>query len=225
MRAIETANRPLPASCGARSRSQSHTHVRPVRNFAAGTVLYREGDAAENLYEIMSGTLRQTRVLETGRRQVTAFAHPGDVVGFPAHGRHHADCEALTDVTMIAHRRTALEDTGRDPALHHRLQSAALQEIVQLQDHLLILARKGAAGKLASFLGDLADRHGVPGSHGIELRLEMPRSDIADYLCLSIETVSRALTRMCDEGVIARDGTTRLIITDREGLDAMACAD
>ena len=200
-------------------------HVRPVRSVVPLAVLFREGDAAGHLYEVIAGTLRLTRVLETGRRQVVAFAHPGDVVGFPAGGLHHADCEALTEATVIAHAGSALTGAGRDPELRQSLQAAALAEIAQLQDHLLLLARKGAAGKLASFLGDLADRRGAAGPDGIALDLEMPRADIADYLCLTIETVSRTLTRMCDEGLIVRDGAARLIVTDRAGLERMASAD
>jgi CRP/FNR family transcriptional regulator/CRP/FNR family nitrogen fixation transcriptional regulator len=223
MKASPTTDRLVPRPPPARDADGAH--VRPVRSLAACATLFREGDVARHLYEIVSGTLRLTRVLETGKRQVVAFAHPGDVVGFPAGGLHHADCEALTDVTVIAHRRSALEDAGRDPALHRRLQTAALTEISRLQDHLLMLARKGATGKLAGFLSELADRQGAPEPRGIDVSLEMPRADVADYLCLSPETVSRTLTRMSDEGLILRDGATRLIVTDRAGLRAMACAD
>ncbi len=203
----------------------SPVRIRPVRAFGARETVFREADPAEHVYEVVSGTLRLTRMLETGRRQVVAFAHPGDVVGFPAAGSYHADCEALTDVAVIAHRRTALDVPAMDPALHARLQDAAMREIAKLQDHLLVLARKGAAGKLASFLGQLADGQGAPGPDGIALDLEMPRSDVADYLCLTIETVSRMLTRMCEEGLVARDGPSRLVVLDRDGLHAMACAD
>ncbi|MBM2578106.1 helix-turn-helix domain-containing protein [Jannaschia sp. Os4] len=203
------ASRPLPP-------------VRPVRSLAPRAALFREGDRASHVFEVVSGTLRQTRLLECGRRQVVAFAHPGDMVGFPADGAHHADCEALTAVTVIAHPRAALDGAGGEPDLHRRLHGAALREIARLQDHLLLLARKGAVGKLASFLGDLADRHGAPCADGTALDLEMPRTDIADYLCLTIETVSRTLTRMCDEGVLRREGTSRLVVTDRDGLGDMA---
>jgi CRP-like cAMP-binding protein len=199
--------------------------VRPVRALAPLAPLFREGDAAGTLYEVASGLLRLTRMLETGRRQVVAFAHPGDVIGFAPGTRHRADCTALTAAAVIAHRRAALEAAGAEPALRRRLQAAALAEIAHLQDHLLVLARKGAAGKLASFLGDLADRQGQPGPGGVAVELAMPRADIADYLCVSVETVSRCLTRMCAQGVLERDGAGRLIVRDRAGLHAMACAD
>lgn len=197
--------------------------IRPVRGLASGTTLFREGDPVTSLYEVASGTLRLTRVLETGRRQVVAFAHRGDIVGFPAAGAHHADCDALTGASVIAHRRAALDDSRPDPDLHRRLHAAALTEIARLQDHLLLLARKGAAGKLASFLGDLADRQGTPQMDGVAIDLELPRADIADYLCITIETVSRMLTRMCEAGLVRRDSISRLVVTDRAGLDAMAC--
>lgn len=207
------------------SRPARPSHVRPVRSLAPRGMLFREGDTADHVYEAVSGTLRLTRVLETGRRQVVAFAYPGDIIGFPAGCLYHADCEALTEVTVIAHRRAVLDDPLVEPDLHRRLQVAALAEIVHLQDHLLLLARKGAGSKLASFLSELADRQGTAEPDGIAIDLEMPRADIADYLCLTIETVSRTLTRMSEEGLLQRDGPTRLIVTDRDGLETLACAD
>ena len=200
-------------------------HARPVRVVPARAALFREGDPADDVFELVSGTLRLVRVLETGRRQVVSFAHAGDVVGLPAGGRHHADCEALTDATVIAHRRPIAGGRAADPELCRRIHDAALNEVARLQDHLLQLARKGATGKLAAFIDALADRQGIPRPGGIAVELEMPRADIADYLCLTIETVSRTLTRMCEDGVILRDGPARLVISDRAGLRAMAGAD
>lgn len=106
-----------------------------------------------------------------------------------------------------------------------RPRAAAPAEIAHLQDHPLLLARKGATGKLASILCDLADRQGRAGPAAVVVELEMPRADIADDPCRSMETVSRTPTRMGAGGLVARDGPARLIVTDRAGLEAMACAD
>lgn len=206
---------------------QRRANLRPVRSVAAGDTLFREADEADHLFEVVSGVLRQTRLLETGRRQVVAFAHPGDIVGFPAGGGlHHSDCEALTPGSVLVHRRSALHDPSADPELHKHLQNAALAEIAALQDHLLLMARKGARGKLASFVAQLVERHGHSGEDGRPvLDLPMPRADIADYLCMSVETVSRGLTQMRQDGLIRLDGCQRVVILDRDGLDQMAGAD
>jgi CRP-like cAMP-binding protein len=219
------AIRPLDATPGMPAPAPVRSApVRPVRPVAARATLFRQGDRADHLYEVAAGVAGLTLMLECGRRQVVSFVHPGDWVGFPVGGRHRADCEALTGLAVIAHRRAALEGPEGDPALRRRMQDAALREIVQLQDHLLLLARKGASGKLASFLCGLADRHGRRAPGGVALDLEVPRRDIADYLCISVETVSRTLTRMCADGLIRRDGPTRLVVADRAGLAAMAGA-
>ncbi|MEM7644013.1 MAG: helix-turn-helix domain-containing protein [Pseudomonadota bacterium] len=200
-------------------------HLHALRSVPEGATLFREADPVTHLFELRTGVLRLTRVLETGRRQVVAFAHPGDVVGFPAGGLHHCDCEALTPATLAVHRRAALEGGGTDPALHRRLQAAALREIAALQDHLLLLARKGARGKLASFLLNMIDAHGqARGGHAV-LELEMPRADIGDYLCMTVETVSRTLTQMRAAGIIRLDGCQRIVLLDREGLMEMAGAE
>ncbi|MEM8822378.1 MAG: helix-turn-helix domain-containing protein [Pseudomonadota bacterium] len=200
-------------------------HLRPVRMVEAGQTLFREADEANHLFEVVSGSLRLTRLLETGRRQVVAFAHPGDVVGFPAYGLHHSDCETLTSATIMVHRSAALQNAADDPDLHRHLQSAALAEIAALQDHLLLMARKGARGKLASFLIHLADRHGRAHRDGVCVDLAMPRADIADYLCMSVETVSRSLTQLRQSGFIRLEGCQRIVVLDRAGLEEIAGAD
>lgn len=200
-------------------------HLSPVRSFEPGGTIFREADPAHYLFEVVTGTLRLTRLLETGRRQVVAFAHAGDVIGFPAAGRHHSDCEALTEVTLLTHRGAVLADPAANPDLHHRLQSAALAEIASLQDHLLLMARKGACGKLASFLLVLADRHGCRSGDRFILDLAMRRGDIADYLCMTVETVSRSLTRMRLDGLIRLQTAQKIVVLDRDGLKAMAGAE
>ncbi|GIT91550.1 hypothetical protein JANAI62_20070 [Jannaschia pagri] len=203
----------------------ARAHVRPMRNLPRQATLYRERDAADTLYEVTSGLLRLTRVLETGRRQVVAFAQPGDILGYAAGPVHQADCEALTDVTVLTHRRSALDDAQTNPVLRQRLQAGAMAQITALQDHLLLLARKGAVGKLAAFLCHLEGRSTVLSSDGTVIDLGAPRGDIADYLCISLETVSRTLTRMCEDGILRRDGVSRLIVRDSAGLAALARAD
>ena len=117
---------------------------RPVRRLAVGASVYREGDEATHIYEVKTGILRLTRVLANGRRQVIAFALPGDVIGFPDGGNHHTDCDVLESCEVTAHPRAALDAGRRDPDTHERLLRAALREISAMQDHVMMLARKSA---------------------------------------------------------------------------------
>jgi len=169
----------------------------------AESYLYFEGDPVDWLYQVKTGVLRLTRLLEDGRRQVIAFGYPGDIVGFPSGGLHHTDCDVLVDATLQPYRRSALESGEGDPALHSALLQAALSEISAMQDHFMMLGRKSAVEKVASFLCVLADRVGEDQGDQRRIDLPMRRGDIADFLGLTTETVSRTLTQLRKSGVIA----------------------
>ncbi|MFT6424738.1 MAG: CRP/FNR family transcriptional regulator, partial [Celeribacter sp.] len=124
----------------------------------SGAYLYYEGDDVDWLYQVKSGVLRLTRLLSDGRRQVIAFGYPGDIIGFPAIDVHHTDCEALTEARLQPFRRSALESGDTDPKLHKALLAATLNEISGMQDHFMMLGRKSAGEKLASFLCVLIER-------------------------------------------------------------------
>jgi CRP-like cAMP-binding protein len=177
-----------------------------------GGCLYLEGDQVEWLYQVTSGVVRLTRLLADGRRQVIAFGYPGDIVGFPADNLHHTDCEALTDVRLQPFRRTHLESGKGDPELHCALLQAALREIGAMQDHFMMLGRKSATEKLASFLCALAERVGEDLGAFRQIYLPMSRSDIADFLGLTTETVSRTFTQLRKSQVIAIDNIHTVII-------------
>jgi len=178
----------------------------------AGAYLYFEGDEVEWLYQVTSGVLRLTRMLADGRRQVIAFGYPGDIVGFPSDGLHHTDCEALTDVELQPYRRAHLESGAGDGELHKALLQAALREISAMQDHFMMLGRKSACEKLASFLCVLADRVGKDRGDCKHFNLPMTRSDIADFLGLTTETVSRTFTQLRKSGIIAIDNIHTVVI-------------
>ncbi len=192
------------------------TRVKP------GAYLYFEGDEVDWLYRVTSGVLRLTRLLPDGRRQVVAFGYPGDIVGFPADGLHHADCEALTEVRLQSYRRTCLEKGDCDPQLHQSLLQSALREISAMQDHLMMLGRKSATEKLASFLCVLSERVGEDlGTHQ-QITLPMSRSDIADFLGLTTETISRTFSQLRKDKVIAIDNIHTIIILQPSVLLALS---
>lgn len=192
---------------------------------ASGRRLFLEGDEAENIYEVKSGLLRLTRVLENGRRQVISFALPGDFVGFPDNGTHHTDCDVIVNAKIVAHRRAALENRSVDPELHGRLLQAALREISAMQDHFMMLSCKSASEKLASFLLVMADRLGRPNGRHRSVELAMRRADIADFLGLTIETVSRTMTQLRKSGAIRLETAHRIVVLDEVALRAAAQPD
>jgi CRP/FNR family transcriptional regulator/CRP/FNR family nitrogen fixation transcriptional regulator len=187
-----------------------------------GRHLFMEGDEAHSLYEVKRGILRLARVLENGRRQIVAFALPGDIVGFPQGEHHHTDCDAITDAVVLAHSRSALDQCRSNPDLHLHLTRAALREISALQDHFMMLSSKSAAEKVASFLITLAERIGQPRDDGIFVEIAMRRIDIADFLGLTNETVCRTMTQFRKEGLITLETAQKMVVTDLAGLRARA---
>ena len=163
--------------------------------------------------------------MEDGRRQVIAFGYPGDTVGFPSDGLYHTDCDALVPSTLVVHRRDHLESPKGDPALHQRLLQAALREISGMQDHFMMLGRKSSVEKLASFLFVLTDRVGEPLGDYDQVTLPMTRADIADFLGLTTETVSRTFTQLRKAQIIAIDHVNTVIILKPIALRAIADGD
>lgn len=191
----------------------------------SGRYLYFEGDEVEWLYQVTSGVVRLSRLLADGRRQVIAFGYPGDIIGFPSGGVHHTDCESLTDARLQPFRRAHLESGEGDPKLHCALLQAALREISAMQDHFMMLGRKSATEKLASFLCVLEERVGEDLGMYREVTLPMSRSDIADFLGLTTETVSRTFTQLRKSKIIAIENNHTIIIQKPTALLSLSLGD
>jgi CRP-like cAMP-binding protein len=202
--------------------SQKQKQLHPSRLVKAGQSLFYEGDRAQFVYEVKSGVLRLMRLLEDGRRQVIAFAFPGDVVGFPQVGCHTTECDVIASGEVVAYRCDVLFHPDRDPELSTFLMKSALEEIGFLQDHFLTLGRKSATEKTASFLLVLLDRIGTRTAGLATIRLPMNRADIADFLGLTPETVSRAFSHFRALRLIALSDANTVTILDTDGLQAMA---
>jgi len=183
-----------------------------VRNFKPGRYLFHEGDKAERVYQIVSGVLRLTCVTENGHRQVIAFGFPGDIVGFPDGSIHNTDCDVLEAARVIPHRLDAFENGTPDSAAYQHLMQAALHEISNMQNHFMMIGRKTSVARVASFLSVLADRLGEPLGQYTKVTLPMSRSDIADFLGLTTETVSRTITQLCKDKLIERENSCALVI-------------
>ena len=162
--------------------------------------LFAEGDEADCFYQVVSGAIRSYKLLSDGRRQIDAFHLPGDIFGLEAGAEHRFSAEALGNASVIAYRRSRLAALIQDdPTFRDKIMSSTLRSLERAQDHMLLLGRKTAQEKLATFLLDLAQRICGDDEH---LELPMQRSDIADHLGLTIETVSRTLTQFARSGLI-----------------------
>lgn len=164
----------------------------PPLLFASGQEIYAQGEKADRLYRVEFGAVRIYRLLTDGRRQISSFHLPGEVFGFESDGVHHFFADAIGATGVRALPRV---NTG---ALASEIMESALRCLVRTQEHLLVVGRQNAVERIAAFLLDMAERQG-----GLEqFDLPMSRSDIGDYLGLTIETVSRVISKLRAEGVI-----------------------
>lgn len=165
-----------------------------------GEALFDEGDEAEYFYQVVSGAIRSYKLLSDGRRQIDAFHLRGDIFGLEAGNDHRFSAEAVGDVSVIAYRRSRLDALIRDDAaFRDKIMNATLRCLERAQAHMLLLGRKTADEKIATFLLDMAERISKDDE---QFELPMQRSDIADHLGLTIETVSRILSRFARSGLI-----------------------
>ena len=168
-------------------------------SFGRNEEIYGEGENAEYLYKVVSGGVRVYKVLDDGRRQIGAFYLPGDVFGLESRDEHSSSAEALCETRVLVFKRSVvLAQANRDSEVARELWGMTARELQRAQGHILLLI-KSARERLASFLLEMATRM----SSLNEVELPMSRQDIADYLGLTIETVSRTLTRLESSSAIA----------------------
>lgn len=185
-----------------------------------GRTLFDDGEAARHFFEIVSGTVRCYRLIQDGRRQIHRFAAAGDLLGLSCERSYGYSAEAVTAVVARRYPMATLDSAmDADAVLRRRVLQALRDELAATRTHMMLLGRMSAAEKLASFLLTLARRS--PGS-GAHVELPMTRSDIADYLGLTIETVSRKLNELQALGLIRLDTPSRIEITDGTGVEAIA---
>jgi CRP/FNR family nitrogen fixation transcriptional regulator len=159
--------------------------------FAKDEEIYGQDEDADLIYRVVGGAVRTTRVTSDGRRQIGGFYYPGEMFGVEPSGHHRFSAEALSDGIILVVKASALRAVAGAEAFGQLTWAATNRELDQTQNHLLILGRKTAAERVASLLLDLANRHGAEA-----VTLPMGRQDMADYLGLTIETVSRMLTQL-----------------------------
>ena len=180
-----------------------------TRSLAKDEEIFAEGDRAAFFYKVVSGAVRTSKLLSDGRRQIDAFHLPGDFFGIESGDEHRFSAEALGDTTVIAYRRCGLDALAlSDAAFARQIVAAMMRSLERAQEHMLLLGRKTAMEKIATFLLDLSSR--LPDSGHVDL--PMSRTDIADHLGLTIETVSRSLTQLERQGIIGLPSHRRSIV-------------
>jgi CRP/FNR family transcriptional regulator, nitrogen fixation regulation protein len=186
-------------------------------NFPRNAEIYGESEPAEFVYLIISGTVRTSKILADGRRQIGGFYMPGDVFGLDMGDEHTFSAEALSDVTVLYVRRSAvLTLAERDVHVARQLWAVTTRELAQAQSRVLLLI-KSAQERIAGFLLEMAERARCRDT----VELSMSRQDIADYLGLTIETVSRTLTVLAERATIEMPTARRIHLRNRAALEAL----
>jgi CRP-like cAMP-binding protein len=220
---IQTATSTQTARRSARPISSDHALTGPIEMmgapmmFARNGEIYGEGEPADYVYKVVTGTVRTYKVLADGRRQIGAFYLAGDVFGLEVGEEHTFSAEAVTESKIIVVKRSALIGlAARDIEVARELWALTGRELARVQGHILLLV-KTAQERVAGFLLEMADRR--PGGDAVEL--PMSRQDIGDYLGLTIETVSRTLTSLENEATIALTNSRRIVLRNRAALREM----
>lgn len=186
------------------------------------TPLFREGDETVNFYEILEGVVRAYKIFPDGRRQIVAFAFAGDIVGFGHGDNYRFDCDAITTTRVLAIPRSSLLRAMRDrPELGEKLLNVAAGEVASMQDLSILLCRKTAVERIATFLLSMAAKQD-DSAIGQRLPLPMCRADIADFLGLTIETVSRNMTKLRAMRVIDLPDRGGFVLRDPKRLRELA---
>ncbi len=186
-------------------------------------MLFQEGDNAEHVYNVTCGSLSVSKSLADGRRQITGFLGPGDFLGLNTRNTYTISAEALTDTRVCRFPRQQFQRLiAETPPLEHRLLALAEGELARAQEQILLLGRKTAMERIASFLTLQSERAVARGLPGNPIALPMTRAEVADYLGLTIETVSRCFTKLRKLDVIGLLAADRVQIKQPERLKALS---
>ena len=202
------------------ARSSHNEIVTNEISYRKGIEIYGEKEPAEYLYLATCGAIRSYKLLSDGRRQIGAFHLPGDIFGVESGAVHRFTTEAIIDSTVVLVTRSSLDYIATtDGQVIRKLLSLTASSLRHAEDHMLLLGRKTAMERVAAFLLEMDRRSAAAGL----LALPMTRRDIADYLGLTLETVSRVLSHLHDDGILGFVDTTRrqIVLQDRRRLRLM----
>lgn len=186
-------------------------------SFERNVEIYGESEPSEYVYKVLTGAVRTYKVLNDGRRQISAFYLPGDIFGLESGEEHGSSAEAVIDTTVALVRRSlVLKSAEQNPNTARKLWATTAAELTRSQNHALLLI-KSAQERLAAFLLEMSERVIAKGA----VELPMSRQDIADYLGLTIETVSRTLTQFAGASTIELVASRRIVLRNRSALSRL----
>jgi CRP/FNR family transcriptional regulator, nitrogen fixation regulation protein len=187
-------------------------------SFSRNGEIYGEGEAADYIYKVVSGAVRTYKLLDDGRRQISAFHLPGDVFGLEAASSHNFSAEAVSSATVLVVKRSALIAlAARQNDVANELWALTARALEKVQNLMITLGRKNAQERVAAFLLEMEGR----ASDKNTIELPMSRQDIADYLGLTIETVSRTFTQLENEAAIELPTSRRVVLRNRGALNRL----
>ena len=206
--------RVLPAGLHAFADAASIEAMGAPMSLRRNAPIYAENDRTDHLYKVVSGTVRTCKVLVDGRRQIGAFYLPGEMFGVEAGERHLFSAEAVSDAEVLVIKRGDVILLAQwDNEVGSQMWALMSRELRRTQDHLLLLV-KTAPERVATFLLEMAEYS----RSSDEVELPMPRQDVADYLGLTIETVSRTLSQLESQAAIALPTSKRIVLRNRAAL-------
>jgi CRP/FNR family transcriptional regulator, nitrogen fixation regulation protein len=183
-------------------------------SFSRNAEIYGENEPADYLYKVVSGSVRTYKIFDDGRRQIGEFYFPGDMFGLEVGETHQFSAEAIENCVILLIKRSALVALAEHNGdIARELWTFTARELQQVRAHMMLLI-KNAEERVACFLLEMADRLSTAES----VELPMSRQDIADYLGLTIETVSRTLTHLEAKAVIALPTSRRIVLRNRKAL-------
>ncbi len=190
----------------------------PAQHFAQDQQIFGDCEDAEFFFEVVAGVVRTCKFLSDGRRQIEAFHVPGDLVGFEAGTEYSVTAEAVSDCSLLPYRRRGIDaQLTKDETVTRQIFGHTMQSLARARGHSLLLGRRSAVEKVAAFLIDWARQS----SDGLMATLAMTRQDIADYLGLTIETVSRTLSQLERDGMIELPALRQIRLKDLTALRNM----
>jgi CRP/FNR family transcriptional regulator, nitrogen fixation regulation protein len=207
---FNATHRPVPTLGGFGAMELMGTHM----TFGPNEEIFGENEPAEYVYKVTKGAVRTYKILNDGRRQIGGFYLPGDIFGLEIGKEHQFSAEAINDATILVIRRSAVVALAeRDCDVARALWNFTGRELHRVQEHMMLLV-KSAQQRVACFLLEMSER--LATSEALEL--PMSRQDIADYLGLTIETVSRTMSQLVSEHAIGLPTSRRIVLRNRGAL-------
>lgn len=214
-----------------RGELEAFSQISTDHHINARQIICSEDEKAEYLYNIRGGAVRISKMLSDGRRQITGFLFAGDFFGLSCQDRYNYTAEAITNVDICRFPRVKIIQSFRTfPELGDRAFEMTRTELNSTHDQMLLLGRKTAREKLCSFLLTMREKSILPETYDEapdkkEVDIPMSRSDIADYLGLTVETISRQFTKLHKLGLIEMDGAHKVFLKDIKALSSLATPD